>query len=90
MYDVGHNTKKQSRASTINDCTTKRNKSVILMNNMVDISAYNAFILWTSINIDWNSNALTKIKLLLEEISKYLISVYISSIKKVTNQWRIS
>jgi len=39
--------------------TCKRKTSrwpMIVFYNLLDISAYNAYILWTSINIEWNRN----------------------------------
>ncbi|GFQ67863.1 hypothetical protein TNCT_264671 [Trichonephila clavata] len=45
--------------------------------NMLDTSAYNAFVLWASIYSDWNENKLTKQRLCLKELGKSFIFPYI-------------
>lgn len=62
--------------------TSKRKTNrwpMIIFYNMLDISAYNAFVLWTSINPDWNKNKLTKRRLFLEELGKSLVAPLITS-----------
>lgn len=46
---------------------------VALFSNMLDISAYNAYVIWTEINPSWNSNKLYKRRLFLEELGKQMI-----------------
>lgn len=61
-------------------CKRKTNGwPVIVFYNMLDISAYNAYVLWTSINPQWNKDKLYKRRLFLEELGKCLINPYIIS-----------
>lgn len=61
-------------------CKRKTNRwPMIVFYNMLDCSAYNAFILWTSINYEWNEGKLTKRRIFLEELGKQLISTYIQT-----------
>lgn len=63
-------------------CKRKTNRwPMIVFYNMIDIFAYNAFVLWTSINPDWNGNKFTKRRLFLEELGKSLISAHVTSRK---------
>ncbi|KAJ4446385.1 hypothetical protein ANN_13081 [Periplaneta americana] len=49
-------------------CERKTNRwPVILFYNILDVSAYNAYVLWTSIDPNWNANKLTRRRLFLEE-----------------------
>lgn len=50
---------------------------MIIFYNMLDISAYNAYVLWHSINPNWNRNKLTGRRIFLEELGKLLITPYI-------------
>jgi hypothetical protein len=52
---------------------------MILFFNMIDVTAYNAFIFWTTINPNWNGNKLTKRRLFLEQLGKELVKTQISS-----------
>jgi hypothetical protein len=52
---------------------------MILFYNIIGVTAYNAFILWTTINPNWNGNKLTKRRLFLEQLGKELIKTHISS-----------
>lgn len=42
--------------------------------NMLDVSAYNAFVLWTAVDPSWNQNKTFKWRLFLEELGKMLVS----------------
>ncbi|KAM3934900.1 piggyBac transposable element-derived protein 4-like [Leptodactylus fuscus] len=65
-------------------CKRKTNRwSMILFYNILDVSAYNAFVLWREIDPDWNRNKLHKRRLFLEELGKSLVRPYIES-RKVT------
>ncbi|XP_050512449.1 piggyBac transposable element-derived protein 4-like [Diabrotica virgifera virgifera] len=65
-------------------CKRKTNRwPMIVFYNMLDISAYNAFILWTSINPQWNTNKLTKRRIFLEELGKTLVKPLILSRKNL-------
>lgn len=51
-------------------CKRKFNYSnIIMFYNMLDISVYNAFILWTVVNPNWNYNKLRKRKIFLHGIN---------------------
>ena len=59
-------------------CKRKTNRwPMIVFYNMIDISAYNAFVLWTSINPQWNGKKLTKRRLYLEQLGQALIEEHI-------------
>ncbi|KAJ4449074.1 hypothetical protein ANN_00469 [Periplaneta americana] len=55
--------------------------AVIFFYNILDVSAYNAYVLWTSIDPNWNANKLTRRRLFLEELEKSLTKEHISSRK---------
>ncbi|KAL4000644.1 NACHT, LRR and PYD domains-containing protein 12 [Sarotherodon galilaeus] len=46
---------------------------VALFHNMVDVAAYNAFVLWREIHPDWMSGKLNKRRLFLERLGKVLV-----------------
>ncbi|XP_063352363.1 piggyBac transposable element-derived protein 4-like isoform X1 [Pelmatolapia mariae] len=46
---------------------------VALFHNMVDVAAYNAFVLWREIHPDWMSGKLNKRRLFLERLGKALV-----------------
>ncbi|CAJ0922094.1 unnamed protein product [Ranitomeya imitator] len=48
---------------------------MILFYNILDVSAYNAFVLWREIDPDWNRNKLHKGRLFLEELGKSLVRI---------------
>lgn len=54
---------------------------MIFFYNILDVSAYNAYVLWTSIDPNWNGNKLTRRRLFLEELEKSLTKEHISSRK---------
>lgn len=61
-------------------CKRKTNRwPLIVFYNMLDTSAYNAFVLWTSIDSKWNEKRLTKRRLFLEELGKSLIFQHIEA-----------
>jgi len=54
-------------------CKRKTNRwPVIVFYNIVDTTAYNAFVLWTEINPHWNENILHKRRIYLEELENIL------------------
>lgn len=60
----------------LNTYTGKRktnSRSMIVFYNMLNTSAYNAFVLWTTIHRTSNDKALIKRRLILEEVEKFLI-----------------
>lgn len=64
----------------LNTYTCKTNRwPMIIFYNMLDTSAYYAYILWTSIDSKWNEKKLTKRRLFLEELGKSLIAPYIQA-----------
>ncbi|KAM4036366.1 LOW QUALITY PROTEIN: piggyBac transposable element-derived protein 4-like [Anomaloglossus baeobatrachus] len=59
-------------------CKRKTNRwPMVIFYNMLDVSAYNAFVLWKEIDPNWNKNILYKRRLFLEELGKSLVSPYI-------------
>ncbi|KAJ4430318.1 hypothetical protein ANN_22531 [Periplaneta americana] len=63
-------------------CKRKTNRwPVIFFYKILDASAYNAYVLWTSIDPNWNANKLTRRRLFLEELEKSLTKEHISSRK---------
>ncbi|KAK6312560.1 hypothetical protein J4Q44_G00182240 [Coregonus suidteri] len=46
----------------------------VIFYNIVDVSAYNAYVLWTEINQQWNGGKLYRRRLFLEELGKALIT----------------
>lgn len=48
---------------------------------MLDISTYNSYVLWISVNTNWNKNSLIKIRFYLQELGKSLITQNIKSNK---------
>ncbi|KAJ4427801.1 hypothetical protein ANN_25454 [Periplaneta americana] len=63
-------------------CKRKTNRwPVIFFYNILDVSAYNAYVLWTSIDPNRNANKLTRRKLFSEELEKSLTKEHISSRK---------
>ena len=61
-------------------CKRKSNRwPLVIFYNMLDISAYNAYVLWTAVNPNWNNNNLTKRRLFLEELGKSLIKLHMES-----------
>ncbi|XP_063741958.1 piggyBac transposable element-derived protein 4-like [Eleginops maclovinus] len=47
---------------------------LVIFYNIVDMSAYNAYVLWTAINQKWNAGKLYRRRLFLEELGKALIT----------------
>ncbi|XP_037931805.1 piggyBac transposable element-derived protein 4-like [Teleopsis dalmanni] len=55
-------------------CKRKTNRwPVALFSNLIDISALNAFILWTEINPNWQSRKLCKRRIFLQELGESLV-----------------
>ncbi|KAL1251677.1 hypothetical protein QQF64_019473 [Cirrhinus molitorella] len=46
---------------------------MVVFSNILDVYAYNAFVLWREINPSWNQGKLCKRRLFLEELGKELI-----------------
>lgn len=51
--------------------------------NMLDVSAYNAFVVWTEINPDWNKSKSPNRRMFLEDLGKALVSPLIERRKTV-------
>ena len=47
---------------------------LVIFYNIVDVSAYNAYVLWTEVNQQWNAGKLYKRRLFLEELGKALVT----------------
>lgn len=47
---------------------------LVIFYNIVDVSAYNAYVLWTEINQQWNAGKLYRRRLFLEELGKALVT----------------
>ncbi|XP_071369448.1 piggyBac transposable element-derived protein 4-like [Centroberyx affinis] len=47
---------------------------LVLFYNMLDVSAYNAFVLWTAVDPSWNQAKTFKRRLFMEELGKMLVS----------------
>lgn len=61
-------------------CKRKTNRwPMVIFYNILDVSAYNSYILWIQINPDWNRKKLTKRRVYLEELGLSLISEYVNS-----------
>lgn len=72
-------------------CKRKSNRwPMILFYNIIDISAYNAFVLWREINPDWNKNILFKRRIFIQELGNQLIQPYISSRKHLPRNQQAS
>lgn len=52
---------------------------LVIFYNIVDVSAYNAYVLWTEINQQWNASKLHRRRLFLEELGKALVIPKIQS-----------
>lgn len=50
---------------------------VALFSNMIDVSAYNSFVIWTDINTNWNCNKKFKRRIYLVELAEQLIHPHI-------------
>ena len=50
---------------------------LVIYYNMIDVSAYNAFVIWTEIFPDWNVSKLYKRRIFLEELGKALVTPHI-------------
>ncbi|XP_049323545.1 piggyBac transposable element-derived protein 4-like [Astyanax mexicanus] len=61
---------------------TKRWPMVVFY-NMLDVSAYNAYVVWTEIDPGWNGEKPFKRRLFLEELGKSLVSPYIERRKRL-------
>ncbi|XP_053351170.1 piggyBac transposable element-derived protein 4-like [Clarias gariepinus] len=47
---------------------------LVIFYNIVDVSAYNAYVLWTEIHHQWNAGKLYRRRLFLEELGKSLVT----------------
>lgn len=47
---------------------------LVVFHNIVDVSAYNAFVIWREINPDWMNQKLNKRRLFLEQLGKALVT----------------
>ncbi|XP_047103470.1 uncharacterized protein LOC124722340 [Schistocerca piceifrons] len=61
-------------------CKRKSNRwPMIVFYNILDVSAYNAYVLWISVDPNWNASKLTRRRIFLEELGKSLIKEHIAS-----------
>lgn len=61
-------------------CKRKTNRwPMIVFYNILDVSAYNAYVLWISFDPNWNASKLTRRRIFLEELGKSLIKEHIAS-----------
>ena len=66
------------KLSATNTCQRMtRRWPMVVFYNILDVSAYNAFVLWTHIHQGWNSNQKSKRRMFLEEIGRSLVKVHI-------------
>ncbi|XP_029995668.1 piggyBac transposable element-derived protein 4-like isoform X2 [Sphaeramia orbicularis] len=56
---------------------------VIVFYNILDVSAYNAFVLWTHIHQGWNSTKQNKRRMFLEELGNSLVKPHIERRERV-------
>lgn len=65
-------------------CKRKTNRwPIIVFYNILDTSAYNAYVLWREINPEWNKNVLYRRRMFLESLGKELINPYILARKRL-------
>ncbi|XP_039550046.1 piggyBac transposable element-derived protein 4-like, partial [Pimephales promelas] len=50
---------------------------LVIFFNIIDVSAYNAFVLWREINKDWNSGKLSRRRIFLEQLGYELVKPHI-------------
>uniref|UniRef100_A0A3B3RN32 PiggyBac transposable element-derived protein domain-containing protein n=1 Tax=Paramormyrops kingsleyae TaxID=1676925 RepID=A0A3B3RN32_9TELE len=56
---------------------------MVVFYNILDVSAYNAFVLWTHIHLGWNSTKKHKRRLFLEELGNCLVKAHIQRRERV-------
>ncbi|KAM4052997.1 uncharacterized protein ACNLHF_005812 [Anomaloglossus baeobatrachus] len=56
---------------------------IIVFSNILDVSAYNAFVLWTHIHQGWNSKKKNKRRMFLEELERSLVKAHIDQRERV-------
>ncbi|XP_060720777.1 piggyBac transposable element-derived protein 4-like [Tachysurus vachellii] len=56
---------------------------MVVFYNMLDVSAYNAFVLWTHIHLGWNSTKKNKRRMFLEELGSSLVKAHIERRERV-------
>nr|XP_020462270.1 LOW QUALITY PROTEIN: piggyBac transposable element-derived protein 4-like [Monopterus albus] len=59
--------------------TCKRSWPQVIFSDMLDISAYNAFVLWLGVNPHWNYHKLQRRRFFMEELGKALVTPYIQT-----------
>ncbi|XDV11586.1 hypothetical protein PO909_000484 [Leuciscus waleckii] len=65
-------------------CKRKSNRwPMVVFSNMLDVSALNAFVLWSEINPAWNAGKNFRRRIFLEELGKALVSPQIQRRKSV-------
>ncbi|CAM4571666.1 unnamed protein product [Leuciscus chuanchicus] len=65
-------------------CKRKSNRwPMVVFSNMLDVSALNAFVLWSEINPAWNAGKTFRRRIFLEELGKALVSPQIERRKSV-------
>ncbi|KAM4038377.1 uncharacterized protein ACNLHF_016694 [Anomaloglossus baeobatrachus] len=56
---------------------------MVVFSNILDVSAYNAFVLWTHIHEGWNSKKNNKRRRFLEELERSLVKAHIDQRERV-------
>lgn len=56
---------------------------MVVFYNILDVSAYNAFVLWTQIDLGWNAKKNHKRRLFLQELGNLLIKPYIERRERI-------
>ncbi|KAM4031867.1 LOW QUALITY PROTEIN: piggyBac transposable element-derived protein 4-like [Anomaloglossus baeobatrachus] len=56
---------------------------MVVFSNILDVSAYNAFVLWTHIHQGWNSKTKNKRRMFLEELGRSLVKGHIDQRERV-------
>ncbi|XP_059209533.1 piggyBac transposable element-derived protein 4-like [Centropristis striata] len=63
------------KVTTTYSCQRKTARwPLVVFYNIVDVSAYNAYVLWIEINHQWNASKLYRRRLFLEELGKALVT----------------
>nr|XP_020470705.1 LOW QUALITY PROTEIN: piggyBac transposable element-derived protein 4-like [Monopterus albus] len=52
---------------------------LVIFFDMLDISAYNAFVVWTAVNPEWNRRKLQRRRFFMEELGKALVTPYMQT-----------
>ncbi|XP_053274074.1 piggyBac transposable element-derived protein 3-like, partial [Pleuronectes platessa] len=56
---------------------------LVVFHNILDVSSYNAFVIWREVNPDWMSGKRNKRRVFLEQLGKALVAPYIARRERV-------